>query len=71
MPVVAARADQIGDFHRHNLHRRLVADKDQRHQVIVPYPEELEDANGSQRRNGQRQNQSAEYGKVARTVNKS
>ncbi|MNI13217.1 hypothetical protein D3C73_664320 [compost metagenome] len=70
MPVVAARADQVGNLHRHDLHRRLVADKNQRHQVIIPHPEELEDSDGGESRHRQRQNQSAEDREMARAVNK-
>ncbi|MMZ63794.1 hypothetical protein D1872_260730 [compost metagenome] len=69
VPVVAPGTDQVGNLHRHDLYARLVADKDEGYQVIVPYPEELEDPDLSERGHRQRQNQPGENRKVAGSVN--
>lgn len=70
MSVVAAGTNQISNLHRHHLHGRLVPDKNQGDQVIIPHPEELEDADGGQCRNRQRQNELAEDCKRAGTLHK-
>ena len=53
----------------HRNHAVLVTQKDQRHQVVIPDPQELEDGKGSQRRNRKRQDEFGENGEIGRTVN--
>ncbi|MNJ60841.1 hypothetical protein D3C77_566000 [compost metagenome] len=69
MPVVAPRSYKVCNLHGHDLHARLVPDKDERYEIVIPYPEELEYCDRCQGWHRQRQNQSAKNRKVTRAIN--
>src|SRR5579859_6424464 len=66
--ATAKRVHQPSDLHRHR-RERPTADKDQRHQQVVPDPHELEDEQRGERRHRQREQQIEEDAHMPRAVN--
>src|SRR5712691_9120637 len=66
--ALAERVGQAGEVHRQGRHLRGAADVDQRHQELVPHPQELEDHQGCERGHRQRKDDPEEYGQSSRAI---
>jgi len=70
MPVLTTIPDHSSDALRQHLHISVGhTQEDQRHQVVIPHPQELEDGEGRQRRNREREDQAEEHGEVGCAIN--